>query len=619
MNNSGASNNSNTFSRRAYPLRRTKGEVTVDILLVNNQTNSSEAGGGSGDNNSCSSSSNNTSCSVGPSEGKVNGSSYNNRLVNGTGGSSNKSSNNKRLCHNGIGAIGSGSCGGRQTVQNDPMISPNNDDNHARTDEIEERALIEKWMQLEEVRNEQVQGDEQWAWDWDGVERTYTKVLRNGGMRQRQLIMQQHRQFEVDEDDIDVDLILEGAGLPSPEGKDQGGIISIEERNALNETQQKSSVMQIDSSTWTKSKSSKKPASGVGNKEAVAKKMDETVMVVSEAGGRKSSNNSQEASPEKVRRREEEGDQILLVLEGEREIENEDGLLIKRARDGVVHEDFEGPKKSHKMPINLDENGIVVTSSSSAGPGDCGEEADGEEDDPPPVIEFTPEFYRLANYGSNLSFSDNDSTQASSPNSPKVSSSTTTGGGNSNKSGSTSNSGNSAATTCSGSPAVRSPKRRKHLTRRSHLGGTASNINGSSASAAITSGTTATTVVEVDASTLTMDDKISQTDFSCSSLENMSSVSSDLSAECRNCLEIIKKLVGHAEAEEEESSNGGGDSAESEELNGAFLDEKGGRTRRTTIPEANMDAGSYATTWISVPKGLPTAEVSSFEKRESFF
>ncbi|CAL8069649.1 unnamed protein product [Orchesella dallaii] len=579
---------SNTFSKRAYPLRRTKGEVTVDILLVNNvRSNNSGFGDEGGDDTLIISSNHHDNSNN--SKNISSSSKSNNRCYI----SNNSDNSSSIVVSNGFGAAVGGEGGGHLQLQHATHKLVNNrsslnghhhldhDDPNHTTDEMEERALIEKWMQLEEVRNEQVPGEE-WAWDWDGVERTYTRVLRSG-MRAANARREAPLMNLGEDVDLDVDLILEEGDLEA---------ISIEEKNALNESESRATGMQIDSSTWTKSKSRK----GSSNKEG--RKKDET------SKDRKS-NSPETRSPEKVR---ETAETVLILLEGEREIENEDGLLIKRARDedeescDDVGEDAKRDlKKSPNRPINLDENGMVVTS--SCDPCGDGGEADGEEDDPPPVIEFTPEFYRLVNYGSNLSFSDNESSNLTSPNPSATQSPKVSAGGNNNKSGGGGvsngiNNSNAATSPIGSVPGViqqRSPKKRRH-TKRSHSANNA---------------TTAIPALPIIPSSVQSktDDKISQTDFSCSSLENMSSVSSaELSAECRNCLDIIKKLVGHADADDTEGGCSSDCRAESEE-NGAFDAER----RR-----AEMDGGSFATTWISVPKGLPSTEVSSKKKERSY-
>lgn len=525
----GCGGGSNTFSRRAYPLRRTKGEVTVDVLI-----NRSNEGGGP------------TACSKHDNGQHI-------LLANSGGGNSGI----------GNGIINEEELGHLQLVHSNHVVVEHDDNPTPHTDELEERALIEKWMQLEEVRNEQVQGGEQWAWDWDGVERTYTRVLKNAASHLKRVPFQFQRHPDDEEDDLDVDLILEESMLPPPPLDMEQGPNSLEERNnAVNDHHQ------FDSSTWTKSKK----RGSKGKKEADSE--------------------SAVASPEKVRRESESASgteqQILLVLEGERDIENEAGSLIKtvaQEEDGELVVLTKSRKSQDKL-ISLDESV----------PRDCmGVEADGEEeeeDDPPPVIEFTPEFYRLANFGSNLSFSDNETTtpgnsassatatQTQVPQSPKVIS-----GG----SITTTN-----ATKLTKIPSASSSPKKKRL-RKTHNSTNASNSAAANAPQLKTP----------------TDDKISQTDFSCSSLENISSVSSsELSQECRNCLDIIKKLVGQAETD-----------AESEE-NGALSGDDETRRRqghpRNGLEGKVTDAGSYATTWISVPKGIPTNEVSRLAIRRVF-
>ena len=89
-----------------------------------------------------------------------------------------------------------------------------------------------------------------------------------------------------------------------------------------------------------------------------------------------------------------------------------------------------------------------------------------------------------------------------------------------------------------------------------------------------------------------MDDKISQTDFACS-LDSLS-VSSELFTECRNCLELIKRLVGSGDETEDEERKAGSSSS--------FMHQG---TRET-----GADMGS-PTTWVSVPKGVSNTEVST--------
>lgn len=92
-----------------------------------------------------------------------------------------------------------------------------------------------------------------------------------------------------------------------------------------------------------------------------------------------------------------------------------------------------------------------------------------------------------------------------------------------------------------------------------------------------------------------MDDKISQTDFgSCSSHENLSA-STELFTECKNCLELIKRLVGGIDEACLEKKLAPGDMSLSREKDNRWQ-------------ELETDKGAR-TTWISVPKGLPVTEV----------
>jgi CCR4-NOT transcriptional regulation complex NOT5 subunit len=203
-----------------------------------------------------------------------------------------------------------------------------------------------------------------------------------------------------------------------------------------------------------------------------------------------------------------------------------------------LQEDLESNSPESRMEKVLDglgnnevenEKGVLINAESCVTPnagGMPGTPSEVLDDGSPPVIEFTPEFYHLVNYGSNLSVSDNEH-------------SPTHGNKKSTKIG-----------------ALRSAKW----------------VSGK------------------------MDDKVSQTDFS-SSLENLS-VSSELFTECRNCLELIKKLVGNGGEENTSSTT-------SLSLGGTTLH----RDRIHEREELQTDLGS-PTAWISVPKGLPTNEVN---------
>jgi hypothetical protein len=271
-------------------------------------------------------------------------------------------------------------------------------------------------MRLEDDRN-QVQVDDEWAWDWDGVQRT-RKFSR--------------RLAEAEEDWYDY----------SPK-KVEDEVVLVEEVRTSG---------QIDSSTWTKSK----------------------------GGGRSSSSQTYE---EKV------------------------GLELENSEKGTGTEPLITP--------TLDS-------------------------DPPPVIEFTPEFYRLVKYGSSGSVNENELGK-----------------------------GEEGRTKILISSRRGAPK--------SSTSSSSSDVNGK------------------------MDDKISQTDFG-SSLENLS-ISSELFTECRNCLELVKRLVGGID----EASNGGTGygSSNFDCQSTTTLD----RARDQEDEERKTDHGS-STTWVSVPKGLPTSEVT---------
>lgn len=163
---------------------------------------------------------------------------------------------------------------------------------------------------------------------------------------------------------------------------------------------------------------------------------------------------------------------------------------------------------------------------------------DDQEDDssPPPVIEFTPEYYRLVNYEGNLSCSDNEMVA-----------------------------GQQQRVGKGGMQIISSPNN--------------SRVTKKCKSLAVSS----------------MASQQCQTDFN-SSAENLT-VSSELFTECRNCLEVIKKLVSSTSIGVTEELTP--PAADSDHVKGTY---------ERKLAELTADKGC-PTTWISIPKGLPNSEV----------
>ena len=444
----------------------------------------------------------------------------------------------------------------------------------------EDRALIEKWMRLEDVRNE-VQWDDEWAWDWDGVQQAPGGVSSNIPLKSLRSI----REAEADDDNEDggnddddefwlreKDLFLQTfpqSSLLTSHGEDgrlvekAGEVVGV---GGVGESD--GSPAQIDSSTWTKTKCGKikskllEDAGLCGDEFGIAK------------GGRSSNVASRgaaasEGEVENSQQQQRQPKQQLYVMGN--------GIVGKKIATTTSPHSFSSPSSSNTTtsPLKRTQNelrneqqeGLLIneqcqsSSETMKNTTVATEPASLGEDGIPPVIEFTPEYYHLVNYGSNLSFSDNESSS-----SPQHSHEIRSSLGPNNNNNSSKCSRNAASSNNSKSSSKSSYNHQHHNSR--------------------------------------MDDKVSQTDFEGESSQENISTSAELFSECRNCLEMIKKLVSSPSSEDPScSATAAAILVQSNGRDGAAADFSSSDEQRT-------DAGC-PTTWISVPKGLPTTEVGN--------